>query len=47
MNVPLPCSLETGPAEKAEAYESAIRPACMGMHLINKSTGKLLGDRAT
>jgi hypothetical protein len=44
MNVPLPFSLETGNALKAETYEGVTCPACMLVHLINKSTGKLLGD---
>ncbi len=47
MNVPLPFSLEPDHAREAEAYEGVTCPACMLVHLINKSTGKLLSDKTS
>jgi hypothetical protein len=42
MNVPVPFAPD--PATQTHAYESVACPACGNLHLINKSSGKLLGD---
>jgi hypothetical protein len=42
MNVALPFSVD--PAEESDVYEPVDCPACGRIHLVNKSTGKLLGD---
>jgi hypothetical protein len=47
MNVPLPFSLELAVTDKAQEYESVFCPACSRLHLISKSTGKLLSDNGT
>ncbi|HLX17506.1 MAG TPA: hypothetical protein VKS24_20135 [Bradyrhizobium sp.] len=31
-------------SDHPDSYESVKCPACAGIHLINKTTGKLLGD---
>jgi hypothetical protein len=31
-------------ADNAETYESVICPVCARMHLVNRSTGRTLGD---
>jgi hypothetical protein len=31
--------------DQADTYESVICPACQRLHFINKTTGKLLGDK--
>jgi hypothetical protein len=36
---------EAAPADRADAYESVACPACTRLHLINRTTGKVLGDR--
>ena len=45
MNVPLPFALEPASTDKAQEYESVTCPACTRLHLISKSTGKLLSDK--
>jgi len=42
MNVALPFSAD--PAEESDVYEPVDCPACGRLHLINKSTGRPLGD---
>ncbi len=44
MNVPLPIYID--PAVDPQAYEAVTCPACSRPHLISKSTGQLLGDKA-
>ena len=34
---------EMAPTDRADSYESVTCPACTRIHLINKSTGKMLG----
>jgi len=36
---------EPAPAEPPHSYESVTCPACTRIHLVNKATGKLLGDK--
>jgi len=36
---------ETAPTDRADSYESVACPACTRLHLVNKVTGKLLGDK--
>ena len=45
VNVPLPFVLESASTDKAQEYESVTCPACTRLHLISKSTGKLLSDK--
>ena len=45
MNVPLPFALEPASTDKAQEYQSVTCPACTRLHLISKSTGKLLSDK--
>jgi hypothetical protein len=33
------------PADPADSYEAVPCPACARLHLVNKTTGKVLGDR--
>jgi hypothetical protein len=35
---------ETAPTDHADSYESVTCPACTRIHLINKATGRILGD---
>jgi len=35
---------EMAPTDHADSYESVTCPACTRIHLINKTTGKILGD---
>lgn len=35
---------EKAPTDHADSYESVTCPACTRIHLINKTTGKMLGD---
>ena len=37
---------ETAPTEHPDSYESVTCPACTRIHLINKTTGRTLGDNA-
>ena len=43
MNVQIEMS-ELAPTDHADSYESVTCPACTRIHLINKTTGKMLGD---
>jgi hypothetical protein len=36
---------EAPPAEPSAAYETVVCPACARLHFINKSNGRLLGER--
>jgi len=45
INVPVPFALETPAADNADVYEQVACPACLHLHLVCKSTGKLLGDK--
>jgi hypothetical protein len=36
---------DEAPADRADSYESVACPACTRLHLINKITGKILGDK--
>jgi hypothetical protein len=31
--------------DQADTYESVTCPACLRLHLVNKTTGRLLGDK--
>ncbi|MGZ5870919.1 MAG: hypothetical protein ACXWKP_02280 [Bradyrhizobium sp.] len=35
---------EAAPTDYPDSYEPVICPACTRIHLINKTTGKMLGD---
>ena len=35
---------EMAPTDHADSYESVTCPACTRIHLINKATGRMLGD---
>jgi hypothetical protein len=35
---------EVVPTDQPNVYESVSCPACTALHLINKNTGRLLGD---
>jgi hypothetical protein len=35
---------ERAPTDHADSYESVTCPACTRIHLVNKTTGKMLGD---
>ena len=35
---------EMAPTDHADSYESVRCPACTRIHLVNKTTGKMLGD---
>ena len=35
---------DMAPTDHADSYESVTCPACTGIHLINKTTGRTLGD---
>jgi len=37
--------LAAEPADSPETHVSVACPACAGLHLINRSSGKLLGER--
>ena len=37
--------LTAEPTDGADTHVSVVCPACTRLHLINRSTGKLLGDR--
>jgi hypothetical protein len=36
---------ETAPTGRADSYEAVTCPACARIHLVNKTTGKMLGDK--
>ncbi len=36
---------EMAPTDHADSYESVTCPACTRIHLINKTTRKMLGDQ--
>jgi hypothetical protein len=44
MNVQLPFSIELAATDKAQEYDIVPCAACSRLHLISKSTGKLLSD---
>jgi len=33
------------PADRPDTYEAVACPACTRLHLVNKITGKILGDK--
>jgi hypothetical protein len=35
---------DMAPTDHTDSYESVACPACTRIHLINKTTGKMLGD---
>ena len=37
---------DEAPPDRADSYESVACPACTRLHLVNKTTGKMLGDKA-
>ena len=47
MNVPLPFALKAPTEDKAQEYEHVQCPACTHLHLISKSTGRLLSDQGS
>ncbi|WP_423867467.1 hypothetical protein [Bradyrhizobium sp.] len=36
---------EATPADRPDSYETVVCPACTRLHLINKITGKILGEK--
>jgi hypothetical protein len=46
MNVQVRLS-EATPADRPDSYETVVCPACTRLHLINKITGKILGEKET
>jgi len=44
LNVQVWLPEEGAPAE-ADSYEAVTCPACSRIHLVNKTTGKMLGDK--
>jgi hypothetical protein len=36
---------DEAPAVDVDSYEAVTCPACARVHLVNKTTGKMLGDR--
>ena len=36
---------EAAPTDRTDSYESAPCPACTRLHLVNKNTGRILGDK--
>lgn len=36
---------DEAPAERDDSYEAVKCPACAGVHLVNKTTGKTLSDK--
>jgi len=36
---------DEAPAERGDSYEAVTCPACARVHLVNKTTGKTLGDK--
>jgi hypothetical protein len=36
---------ETAPMDRTDGYEAVTCPACARIHLVNKTTGKMLGDK--
>ena len=36
---------EEAPTDRADSYESVNCPACTRLHLVNRITGKILGDK--
>ena len=45
MNVQVWLPEET-PSDRVDSYESVTCPACARLHLVNKTTGRILGDKA-
>ena len=41
----LPDEGPTDHADAADSYEAVTCPACTRIHLVNTTTGKMLGDR--
>lgn len=37
---------DAAPADYPDSYESVTCPACARIHLVNKTTGRTLGDNA-
>ncbi len=37
---------DEAPPDRADSYEAVTCPACTRLHLVNKTTGKILGDTA-
>jgi hypothetical protein len=37
---------DAGPADRGDSYEAIVCPACTRLHLVNKTTGKMLSERA-
>lgn len=35
---------DSAPTDQPDSYESVSCPACARLHLVNKTTGKVLGD---
>jgi hypothetical protein len=36
---------EAAPTDRTDSYEVLTCPACARIHLVNKTTGKMLGDK--
>jgi hypothetical protein len=45
MNVQVWLPDEEAPTDRPDSYESVACPACTRLHLVNKITGKILGDK--
>ena len=37
---------EMAPTEHTDSYETVTCPACTRIHLVNKTTGRMLGDNS-
>jgi len=44
MNVQIYLPDDAAPADHPDSYETVTCPACARVHLVNKTTGRLLGD---
>ena len=36
---------EAAPTDRADSYELVPCPACTRLHLVNRNTGRILGDK--
>jgi len=36
---------DTAPTDRVDSYEAVTCPACARLHLVNKTTGKMLSDK--
>jgi hypothetical protein len=38
---------DAAPTDRADSYEAVTCPACARLHLVNKTTGRMLSDKET